>query len=68
MTGFVGQGVDLRQSEIFTGHIGTEHLLLGVLAATDNAAVARFGKVGVGYDAALAEIERLRRPAGRHRS
>ncbi|MBW6436999.1 hypothetical protein KZ829_24965 [Actinoplanes hulinensis] len=41
-------------------HVGTEHLLLGLLAATDNAAVARLGAVGVDYDTATAEIGRLR--------
>jgi ATP-dependent Clp protease ATP-binding subunit ClpA len=39
--------------------IGTEHLLLGILA-TDNAAVRGLSTLGVTYDAARAEIQRLR--------
>ncbi|GIE95405.1 Clp protease N-terminal domain-containing protein [Paractinoplanes rishiriensis] len=41
-------------------HIGTEHMLLGLLAATDNAAVRRLREAGVTYQAASAEIIRLR--------
>ena len=40
--------------------IGTEHLLLGLLAATDNAAVRGLQELGVSYDTARAEITRLR--------
>jgi hypothetical protein len=40
--------------------IGTEHLLLGLLVARNNAAVRRLRELGVYYDAARAEIGRLR--------
>jgi ATP-dependent Clp protease ATP-binding subunit ClpC len=41
-------------------HIGTEHLLLGVLASPDNAAVGKLEKLGVDYDGVRTEIGRLR--------
>jgi ATP-dependent Clp protease ATP-binding subunit ClpA len=41
-------------------HIGTEHLLLGLLLATDNVGVRRLRELDVDYDAARAEILRLR--------
>jgi ATP-dependent Clp protease ATP-binding subunit ClpA len=40
--------------------IGTEHLLLGLLAGTGNAAVRRLSDVGVDDDGARIEIDRLR--------
>jgi ATP-dependent Clp protease ATP-binding subunit ClpC len=40
--------------------IGTEHLLLGLLLATSEPTVRRLSGLGVGYDAARAEIARLR--------
>jgi ATP-dependent Clp protease ATP-binding subunit ClpA len=41
-------------------HIGTEHTLLGLLVAANDAAVRQLQEVGVTYDAARAEITRLR--------
>ncbi len=40
--------------------IGTEHLLLGLLLATGNAAVRRLADLGVDYGAARTEVARLR--------
>jgi len=41
-------------------HIGTEHLLLGLLCAADNTAVRGLRELGVTYDTARAEVGRLR--------
>jgi ATP-dependent Clp protease ATP-binding subunit ClpC len=41
-------------------HIGTEHLLLGLLCAADNTAVCGLRELGVTYDTARAEVGRLR--------
>jgi ATP-dependent Clp protease ATP-binding subunit ClpA len=43
--------------------IGTEHLLLGLLTATQHTSVRRLLGLGVDYDAARAEIARLRTEA-----
>lgn len=41
-------------------HVGTEHMLLGLLVTADDAAVRRLGEAGVTHDTAHAEITRLR--------
>jgi ATP-dependent Clp protease ATP-binding subunit ClpC len=41
-------------------HIGTEHLLLGLLLATDNVGVRKLRELGIDYDVARGEIIRLR--------
>jgi ATP-dependent Clp protease ATP-binding subunit ClpA len=41
-------------------HIGTEHLLLGLFSATNDAAACGLLDLGITYDAARAELGRLR--------